>query len=32
MMKNAVVVASFVYLTANRNEKLPRKPLPAPQK
>ncbi len=32
MMKNAVVLASFVYLTANRNEKLPRKPLPAPQK
>jgi Zn-dependent M28 family amino/carboxypeptidase len=31
MMKNAVVVASFVYLTANRDEKLPRKPLPAPQ-
>jgi len=32
MMKNAIVVASFVYLTASRNEKLPRKPLPAPQK
>src|SRR5436309_2613803 len=32
MMRNAVVVASFVYLTANRNEKLPRKTLPAPQK
>ena len=31
MMKNAVIVASFVYLTANREEKLPRKPLPAPQ-
>ena len=31
MMKNAVIVASFVYLTANRDEKLPRKPLPAPQ-
>jgi carboxypeptidase Q len=30
MMKNAVIVASFVYLTANRDEKLPRKPLPAP--
>ena len=32
MMKNAVIVASFVYLTANRDEKLPRKPLPAAQK
>jgi Zn-dependent M28 family amino/carboxypeptidase len=31
MMKNAVIVASFVYLAANRDEKLPRKPLPAPQ-
>ena len=31
MMKNAVIVASFVYLTANLDEKLPRKPLPAPQ-
>jgi Zn-dependent M28 family amino/carboxypeptidase len=31
MMKNAVVVASFVYHTANRVEKLPRKPLPKPQ-
>jgi hypothetical protein len=30
MRKNAVIVASFVYLTANRDEKLPRKPLPAP--
>ena len=25
LMKNAVIVASFVYLTANRDEKLPRK-------
>jgi carboxypeptidase Q len=31
MMKNAVILASFGYLTANREEKLPRKPLPAPQ-
>jgi Zn-dependent M28 family amino/carboxypeptidase len=29
MMKNAVIVASFVYHTANRDELLPRKPLPA---
>ena len=29
MRKNAVIVASFVYLAANREEKLPRKPLPA---
>jgi carboxypeptidase Q len=28
MMRNAVIVASFVYQTANRDEKLPRKPLP----
>ncbi len=28
MMKNAVIVASFVYHTANREDKLPRKPLP----
>ncbi|MEX2153170.1 MAG: M20/M25/M40 family metallo-hydrolase [Gemmatimonadaceae bacterium] len=27
MKKNAVIVASFVYLTANRDEKLPRKPV-----
>ena len=27
----AVIVASFVYLTANRDEMLPRKPLPKPQ-
>lgn len=31
MMKNAVIVASFVYETANRDAKLPRKPLPKPQ-
>ena len=29
MRKNAVIVASFVYLTANRDQLLPRKPLPA---
>ena len=27
LKKNAVIVASFVYLTANRDEKLPRKPM-----
>ena len=31
MRKNAVIVASFVYLTANRDQLLPRKPLPKPQ-
>ncbi len=31
MMKNAVIVASFVYHAANRDAKLPRKPLPKPQ-
>jgi carboxypeptidase Q len=31
VMKNAVIVATFVYQTANRDEKLPRKPLPKPQ-
>ena len=31
MRKNAVIVASFVYLTANRDQVLPRKPLPKPQ-
>ena len=31
MMRNAVIVAAFVYETANRDEKLPRKPLPKPQ-
>jgi len=30
MIKNAVIVASFVYLTANRDELMPRKPLPEP--
>jgi carboxypeptidase Q len=30
MMRNAVIVASFAYNTANRDEKLPRKPLPRP--
>jgi hypothetical protein len=31
MRKNAVIVAAFVYHAANRDERLPRKPLPAPQ-
>jgi hypothetical protein len=31
MMKNSVIVASFVYDAANRDQVLPRKPLPAPQ-
>jgi len=31
MMRNAVIVASFVYNAANRDEKLPRKPLPKAQ-
>ena len=30
MRKNAVIVAAFVYHAANRDEKLPRKPLPKP--
>jgi len=30
MMRNAVIVATFVLNTANRDEKLPRKPLPKP--
>ena len=30
MMRNAVIVASFVYNTANRDDRLPRKPLPRP--
>ncbi len=30
MMKNAVIVAAFVYHTANRDEQLPRKPMPQP--
>ncbi len=29
MMKNATIAASFAYLAANRDEKLPRKPAPA---
>ena len=28
MMKNATIAAAFAYLTANRDDKLPRKPLP----
>ena len=31
MKQNAVIVASFVYHTANRGDRLPRKPLPRPQ-
>ncbi len=31
MMQNAVIVASFVYHAATRDDKLPRKPLPKPQ-
>jgi hypothetical protein len=31
MMRNAVIVASFALNAANRDEKLPRKPLPKPQ-
>jgi Iap family predicted aminopeptidase len=31
LMKNAVIVASFVYHAANRDALLPRKPLPAPR-
>jgi carboxypeptidase Q len=31
MARNAVIVATFAYNAANRNEKLPRKPLPKPQ-
>ena len=30
MMQNAVIVASFVYQTANRDQLLPRKPMPRP--
>jgi Zn-dependent M28 family amino/carboxypeptidase len=32
VMKDAVIVASFVYHAANRDERLPRKPLPRPQR
>ena len=31
MMRNAVIVASFAFHAANRDEKLPRKPLPKPR-
>ncbi len=31
MMRNAVIVATFAYDAANREDKLPRKPLPKPQ-
>jgi hypothetical protein len=31
LKQNAVIVAAFVYHAANRDEKLPRKPLPRPQ-
>jgi hypothetical protein len=31
VMKNAVIMASFAYHAANRDAKLPRKPLPKPQ-
>jgi hypothetical protein len=31
MMKNAVIIASFVYHAANRDELLPRKTLPRPR-
>jgi carboxypeptidase Q len=30
LMKNATIAAGFAYLAASRDEKLPRKPLPAP--
>jgi Zn-dependent M28 family amino/carboxypeptidase len=30
MMRNAVIVASFAYQAANRDERLPRKPMPRP--
>jgi carboxypeptidase Q len=31
MLKNSVIIASFVYHAANRDERLPRKPLPQPR-
>jgi hypothetical protein len=31
MKQMAVIVASFVYLTANRDEMVPRRPLPKPR-
>jgi hypothetical protein len=30
MMQNAVIVAAFVYHAANRDQLLPRKPMPQP--
>jgi hypothetical protein len=30
LMKDAVIVATFAYHAANRDERLPRKPLPQP--
>ena len=30
LLQNAIIVAAFVYHAANREEPLPRKPLPAP--
>jgi len=30
MMKNATIAAAFAYLAANRDDKLPRKPMPVP--
>src|SRR5262245_20788825 len=30
MMKNATIAASFAFLAANRDDRLPRKPMPAP--
>ena len=30
LMQNAVIVAAFAYQATSREEKLPRKPLPAP--
>ena len=30
MMRNATIAAAFAYLAANRDDKLPRKPMPAP--
>ena len=30
MMKNSVIAASFAYLAANRDDKMPRKPMPVP--
>jgi hypothetical protein len=32
LMKNAVIIASFVYHAATRDELVPRKPLPAPRR